>query len=83
MDFSDDFLRRVRCAAARFALIPERAVQPVAHTSVLIAHEGNRSGTALFKIVGRGKTILLVWEESPGRVVWVMRSNTTPSVAAA
>ena len=83
MDFSDDFLRRVRRAAARFASIPERAVEPVPHTSVLIGHDGSRPGTALFKIVGRMKTILLVWEEPPGRVVWVMRPNTTPAVAAA
>ncbi len=83
MDFSDDFLRRVRRAAAHFASVPERAVQPVPHTSVLIAHDGERSGTALFKIVGRAKTILLVWEEPPGRVVWVMRSNVTPAVATA
>jgi hypothetical protein len=83
MDFSDDFLRRVRRTAARFAAIPERAVQPVPHSTVLIGHDGRRPGTALFKIVGRAKTILLVWEEPPGRVVWVMRSNVTASVAAA
>jgi hypothetical protein len=83
MDFSDDFLRRVRRAAARLAAIPERAVEPVPHTSVLIAHDGSRPGTALFKIVGRMKTILLVWEEPPGRVVWVMRPNVTPVVEAA
>ena len=83
MPFSEDFLLQVRRTAARFAAIPEGAVEPVPHTPVLIAHDASRPGTMLFKIVGKGTTIVLVWEEPPGRVVWVQRRNVTVRVGAA
>ena len=79
----NELLNRIRHAAAGHAKIPLAAVQPVPHQQVFVAHDPARVGTALFKIVGKGRTILLVWEEARKRVCWVMEHNVTALAPAA
>ena len=81
--FDQQLLERIRHGAANYARIPLEAVQPVEHQRVLVAHDRERVGTTVFKIVGKGRTIMLVWEEARQRVCWVMEQNMTVLASAA